>query len=53
MANVVFGAGGGTGLETVKRLLSATSAPVKAVVRDPSKYADVMPKVGDGDSCSV
>lgn len=36
--NVVLGAGGPTGLECVKRLLSATNAPVRAVVRDPAKY---------------
>lgn len=35
---VVLGAGGPTGLECVKRLLSATNAPVRAVVRDPAKY---------------
>jgi hypothetical protein len=40
--NVVLGAGGPTGLECVKRLLKATDAPVRAVVRDPSKYAEVM-----------
>jgi uncharacterized protein YbjT (DUF2867 family) len=43
MANVVLGAGGPTGLECVKRLLAATSDPVRAVVRDPAKYADKFP----------
>lgn len=38
--NVVLGAGGPTGLECVKRLLEATTAPVAAVVRDPAKYEE-------------
>ena len=42
--NVVIGAGGGTGLECVKRLLAATQEPVRAVVRDPARYADTIPK---------
>lgn len=42
--NVVLGAGGPTGAECVKRLLEATSLPVRAVVRDPSKYVDKFPK---------
>lgn len=42
--NVVLGAGGPTGAECVKRLLSATTAPVRAVVRDPSKYAAAFPQ---------
>lgn len=42
--NVVLGAGGGTGLECVKRLLQVGTEPVRAVVRDPSKYADVFPQ---------
>lgn len=37
MADVVIGAGGGTGLACVKRLL-ALGRQVRAVVRDPSKY---------------
>lgn len=42
----VFGAGGGTGLECVKRLLAVNpSDNVRAVVRDPTKYSDVLPKV--------
>lgn len=45
---VVLGAGGGTGLETVKRLLAVTSENITAVVRDPSKYQTVFPKVGVG-----
>lgn len=44
MANIVIGAGGPTGHECVLRLLAATSTPVRAVVRDPSKYADKFPK---------
>ena len=44
MVNVVLGAGGPTGLECVKRLLSATSEPVRAVVRDPAKYQGTLPE---------
>jgi uncharacterized protein YbjT (DUF2867 family) len=36
--NVVLGAGGPTGFECVRRLLEVTKEPVRAVVRDPSKY---------------
>ncbi|KAI8476283.1 MAG: hypothetical protein J3K34DRAFT_401798 [Monoraphidium minutum] len=43
-ANVVLGAGGPTGAECVKRLLEVTRDPVRAVVRDPSKYAEAFPK---------
>jgi hypothetical protein len=43
MVNVVIGAGGGTGLECVKRLLAVTQDPVRAVVRDPSAYAAAFP----------
>lgn len=39
--NVVFGAGGGTGADCVKRLLQVSSLPVRAVVRDPEKYKGV------------
>lgn len=42
--NVVLGAGGPTGQECVKRLLAASDLPVRAVVREPSKYAEVLPK---------
>lgn len=38
--NVVFGAGGPTGLECVKRLLQVTSLPVRAVVRVPDAHAE-------------
>jgi hypothetical protein len=38
--NVVFGAGGPTGLECVKRLLAVTTEPVRAVVRDPATHGD-------------
>jgi uncharacterized protein YbjT (DUF2867 family) len=38
--NVVFGAGGPTGLECVKRLLEVTNLPVRAVVRKPDAHAD-------------
>jgi uncharacterized protein YbjT (DUF2867 family) len=38
--NVVFGAGGPTGLECVKRLLAVTTGPVRAVVRDPATHGD-------------
>ncbi|GBF96769.1 hypothetical protein Rsub_09625 [Raphidocelis subcapitata] len=41
--NVVLGAGGPTGYECVKRLLEATNLQVRAVVRDPSKYAGKFP----------
>jgi uncharacterized protein YbjT (DUF2867 family) len=44
MVNVVLGAGGPTGLECVKRLLSVTSEPVRAVVRDPAKYKGTLPE---------
>jgi uncharacterized protein YbjT (DUF2867 family) len=42
--NTVLGAGGPTGLECVKRLLEATSLPVRAVVRDPEKYREKLPQ---------
>lgn len=42
--NVVLGAGGPTGAECVKRLLEVTQDKVRAVVRDPSKYAEAFPK---------
>jgi len=42
--NTVLGAGGPTGLECVKRLLEATSSPVRAVVRDPEKYKERLPQ---------
>lgn len=45
--NVVLGAGGPTGSECVKRLLKATSSPVRAVVRDPSKYEDAFKAAAD------
>lgn len=38
--NVVFGAGGPTGLECVKRLLEVTNLPVRAVVRAPEVHAE-------------
>lgn len=38
--NVVFGAGGPTGLECVKRLLAVTEQNVRAVVRDPNMHGD-------------
>lgn len=38
--NVVFGAGGPTGLECVKRLLAVSTDPVRAVVRDPAAHGD-------------
>jgi nucleoside-diphosphate-sugar epimerase len=41
--NVVIGAGGGTGLECVKRLLASTAEPCRAVVRNPASYADSFP----------
>lgn len=40
---VVFGAGGGVGLECVKHMLQS-GQKVRAVVRSPSKYADTFPK---------
>eukprot|EP00877_Chromochloris_zofingiensis_P004440 jgi/Chrzof1/13998/Cz08g20190.t1 len=42
--NVVLGAGGATGQECVKRLLAATTSPVRAVVRSPDKYKDAFPQ---------
>lgn len=42
-AYVVLGAGGGTGLECVKRLVAVSKAPIRAVVRDPAKYKDAFP----------
>lgn len=41
----VLGAGGPTGLECVKRLLAATKDNVCAIVRDPSKYKEILPQV--------
>lgn len=38
--NVVFGAGGPTGLECIRRLLEVTDLPVRAVVRKPDAHAD-------------
>ena len=40
---VVFGAGGGVGFEVGKHLLQKGQT-VRAVVRNPSKYADKFPK---------
>ena len=40
---VVFGAGGGVGLQCVKHMLR-NGQKVRAVVRSPSKYADTFPK---------
>eukprot|EP00879_Flechtneria_rotunda_P001209 GHRR01001356.1.p1 GENE.GHRR01001356.1~~GHRR01001356.1.p1 ORF type:complete len:241 (+),score=74.34 GHRR01001356.1:206-928(+) len=48
--NVVFGAGGPTGQECVKRLLKSTQLPVRAVVRDPSKYADTFKQEAGAES---
>lgn len=46
MSCAVLGAGGGTGLECVKQLLSSDShSSVVAVVRDPAKYEGVFPQV--------
>eukprot|EP00878_Enallax_costatus_P017417 GHUV01018291.1.p1 GENE.GHUV01018291.1~~GHUV01018291.1.p1 ORF type:complete len:131 (+),score=33.71 GHUV01018291.1:127-519(+) len=49
--NVVFGAGGPTGLECVKRLLEVTSLPVRAVVRAPDAHADKLKTVA-GDKAN-
>lgn len=58
--DVVLGAGGNTGLAAVHRLLAvhggAAGTTVRAVVRDPAKYADKLPsqpglEVVAGDVC--
>lgn len=42
-AYVVLGAGGGVGLECVKRLAAVGKTPIRAVVRKPAKYKDAFP----------
>jgi hypothetical protein len=42
----VFGAGGPTGQEVVKAILETGQENVRAVVRDPSKYASTFSSVG-------
>ncbi|WIA24093.1 hypothetical protein OEZ85_013698 [Tetradesmus obliquus] len=49
--NVVFGAGGPTGLECVKRLLAVSTDPVRAVVRDPAAHGDKLRQAA-GDATS-
>lgn len=52
--NVVLGAGGPTGFECVRRLLEVTKAPVRAVVRDPSKYDEAFKAAAEhaGEPCA-
>lgn len=40
--NVVLGATGATGLECVKRLLSISDLPTRAIVRDPAKLSGML-----------
>lgn len=54
---VVFGAGGGVGLQCVKHMLQ-NGQKVRAVVRSPDKYADTFPQdsnlsVVSGGSLSI